>query len=255
MQSIHVGIRLRYRGKEEAVAIRVHANDPKMPEAGHTILARNVAPFVVSPAAIDFGTLVEDGKARSATVRVLSPDGKPLAADVTVSAATVNDHLAVQPDDSASGERSFRVTLQPSVPRGHFSGTITLHVSTDPTPYDVAVTAHVCGPIAFAPQTVYLATTSGPGQECSILVWRTDGQPLGNLIDQQVPLGITLERDANETALRQRLKISASGSWDSSVPSQVRLRYEKVFEEIVIEVRPREAPHAASGAPAGSPPG
>jgi hypothetical protein len=252
VQSIHVGVRLRYRGKEEVVAIHVRTNDPESPLATHNMLARNVAPFVVSPVVVDFGTLVDDGRPRTACLRVLGPEGKPLPGDVTVSAASANpDLIAVQPDDSQPGERAFRVTLQKGLPRGHFTGTVTLRVSNDLVPYDVPVVAQVRGLVSFAPQTVYLPLSAGPGQECSILAWRTDGQPLGKLIDRQVPRGITVEKDGDEAASRRRLKIAGTGSWNPAVPCQVRLRFENVPEDVVIEVRPRDAPQAASGTPTG----
>lgn len=250
-QLIRAGIRLRYRGRREVAAIHVHTNDPDFPTAVHTVFARNVVPFVVSPAAVDFGTVADDGKPRTASLRVLGPEGQPLPAHVTVSAASDSPHLLVHPDETQPGERSFRVTLQKGVPRGHFAGSVTLRVSNDEAPYEVPVTAQLRGLVSFAPQTVYLPRTAGPGQEFSILAWRTDGRPLGKLIGRQVPEGITVEKNSDEAAVRQRLKIAVKGSWDPAGPCWVRLRFEGAPEDVVIEVRPRDAPQAASGPPAG----
>jgi hypothetical protein len=240
-QSIHVGVRVRYRGKREVVSIHVRCNDPDSAGAVHKVMASNVAAFVVSPAAIDFGQIVSDGKSRSVFLSVLSPDGKPLPVDLAVSAASTDPVITVQSDEAPSGQRCFRVTLSKDAPRGHFSGTLTLAVSHDPASYDVPITANVCGAISFAPQTLYVPVSGNSGQACSVLVWRTDGQILGKLIDKQLPKGIKLDNDGSMAGSRQRFTITATQDWSPAEHCQLRLRFENILEEVVVALLPRDA--------------
>jgi hypothetical protein len=41
--------------------------------------------------------------------------------------------------------------------------------------------------------------------------------------------------------VRQLFRIAANASWDPAVAGQIRLRFENMSEEIVVEVRPRES--------------
>jgi hypothetical protein len=250
---VHVGIRLRYRGKVEVVTVEVHTNDPKNPVGIHRVVAENVLPFVVSPASIDFGQVVDDGTPRTATFQVLDRTRLRLPKEVTVSATTGNlDYISVHPARTDPTGRTFEVILNGRAPRGHFASTVILHVSTDPDPFPVPVIGQVRGLVCFAPSTVYLPDrTKSQAATAAILVWRSDGQPLGRISKQILPKGISVEREGDVNAQRQKYKLTADDSWDTSQPGEVRLLFETVAEEIVIDVRPRESPGEAKKPPQG----
>lgn len=243
IQKVHVGIRLRYRGKQEVAAILIQSNDPEKPLATHTFIAKNVMPFAVSPEAIDFGRVMDDGNARTASLCVLGPGSKPLAPHFEVSATCDNPYITVLPDKSQPGQRSFRLILQRGAPRGPVTGLVKLCVSHDPTPFEVPVRGDVEGLLRVAPETVYLPGPGVTGRECTVVAWRADGKPLGKLVESRVPKGSFVERCSDEAATRVKLKIVIAETRELTDLTQMGLRFENAPGELVIQLRSWESGH------------
>jgi hypothetical protein len=155
---------------------------------------------------------------------------------LSVVAETSCPHLSCERADS--GEGGFTVTLNSSAPRGYFSGEITIKLPDSDLEETVPVVARVQGATMVSPARVLLhldPETKKP-RDAFVLVWRTNGDPLGRLTSNETPVGVAIEEMNDNVPKRRRFRVKAIESHSPVLDSIIKLRFEGVAEDVVVKV-------------------
>jgi hypothetical protein len=231
---VHVGIRLR-KGRNERVHVSIQTKDPKKPFAEHTFVAACPAPILIAPSAIDLGDVAQ-GTSRTSTFQIFDPQGKPFPSRLSVVAETSSPHLSCERADS--GEGAFMVTLNSNAPRGYFKGEIVIRLPDSELQETVTVVARVQGATMVSPARILLhldSETKKP-RDAFVLVWRTNGDPLGGLISKETPVGVAIEEINDNVPKRRCFRVKAIESHSRVFDSIIKLRFEGVSEDVVVRV-------------------
>jgi hypothetical protein len=238
---IKVGVRLRNEGKDERVAIRLDTNDPNVKTSDFWVLASCPAEILAEPALLDFGVLSREASCQREILLSLPRSKRPpLVSNLTISASTqrLTTHIAVH----SSTALRILVRLGPATSDGFFRDVIRLKYADIDREIQLPVTALVRGPVQTAPTILRIpyARKFPVEQEVKLLVWRTDGRPLGETSSLLVPPGLVVSEEKFGTSAQRHL-FHVSRSQQESVPSfegkEIRIRFKNFQEEIRVPIK------------------
>ena len=229
--SIQVGVRLRDPGSRERIRIAIQSNDAKTPEAECSVTAMCPAPFDVTPMFVDFGTVAK-GQTPTAVVRVRGPSGNPIDPSAGLRFAVSNEQVVVEEMEYDGEARQFNVRLRSNVPTGHLQTVMTFRLAGVESPIQIPVAATVVGLVQTAPQSLVISA----GHEGKVIVWRTDGLPLGKLERIESPVGFAAEEITDPSAVRRVIRVRSIGPAHPQGELSLRLKFATIPDEVVIAV-------------------
>lgn len=214
-ETLHVGIKLAdHANSEKNTTVDIHSNDPELPAVQCAVLARCPAPFKVSPAFIDFGSLTaEELATASHEVRLDSVGGQPPFDPEKLLMSHLNDAFVVQRVAPAHHSLVLRVALKEGLPPGDVSDSLDLRLADSDQTMRVSLHATLVEAISVVPPSVWLRReTNGGFRPEQLLVACRHGRALGKVSLQEGPPGLRVEDVGASSAGWRRLRLSVSGS-------------------------------------------
>jgi hypothetical protein len=208
---IKVGVRLRGEGQDEHV--RIHIETGTSNTADFWAHAHCPAVLVVTPQAVDFGTVLLS-KSKNARIHVSRADGKLFRSASDLKVASPDSQLTLAQELTQSGGIDVTVALRGSTSVGWFRKNVSITFPERQRTIEIPVSGEVCGALKFAPHSVRipLQATAKNHRSETIMVWRTDGGALGKLARFSASSGIILKELPASDSKRRLFSIGVDGS-------------------------------------------
>ncbi len=238
--TIALGVHCKYEGVEKGIQITIISNDPLQPTAHYQVFASCPAPLAVSPESIHFGAL-KRGDSANAVLEVRPSRGAALASLTSVTASSNSPYVVVQRTSASPDALTFAVRLTGEIPSDYFVGAILLRFPEGNRGVDVPVTARLQRSVVAAPSSLFLRRgASGTAGEATVIVSRSDGQPLGPLVEVLGPRSLRVEETDPRSGPRRRFTVREALPLTS--PATLGLKFQGVPESVELRVYPAARP-------------
>lgn len=189
--TINVAIRLDdHYGGGKAVLVRVATNDPAASNREVSLRADCPAPFEVAPDSISLGRVSEGEHAE--TIIMIRGRGDAALPSADADWSVVGEAFNARVAEFVNGELRLAVALKEDVARGTYAGELRLR-APDGEELTVPIGAEVTGEVTVVPAV--LRVSAGERAIPAVLIFRTDGAPLGELVASELPEGWSISED------------------------------------------------------------
>ncbi|MCS7017128.1 MAG: DUF1573 domain-containing protein [Gemmatales bacterium] len=184
---------LREERKEVRFQIRIQSNDPSLPIAAYEVYARVLPILEATPEEIWFGQLTAGGQRKEILIRW--PDGRQINApqDIEVSAVRgLVRVVEVRTVEQPMSALAISVEPEPDLEPGEFVDRLLIRPRGSSRELVVPVSGYIASRISVSPSELYLGvvTLGGTPMKRSVLVRRTDGDPLPAPTQVLTPNGV-----------------------------------------------------------------
>lgn len=214
----------------------VASNDPVAPSISCELIARVEESIIVRPNCVQFGR-IRQGTRRTVALSVTNANHQPF--DVGDIAAKF-DSAFVQVDyrTDENHERKLVVSLSENAPLGRVAGTIELRRKGSEGVVYVPVDAIVASSVTVAPAIIHRSSRAGDAREATILVWRPDGEPLGELASCSPESLVRASVFESTDSTRRRVRLAWEPDGDLAGAVEVNLRFTGCPEPAVVKICP-----------------
>jgi hypothetical protein len=194
---LHVGARLRANATSQSFGIRIISDDPQSPTI-YEVGAEVEEIVRIEPSEVNFGA-ISTGREALREIRVYRGDGKnwlPTEKLVVESIHGLSSAEVVEPAREAgpSTVKNVIVKVRPDLPSGSFADQLRFSPSYSDRTAETTVRGIIMPPILASPSVLcFVKEKSKTGfRERRFILRRSDGKPIGRVVNAEVPKGIRL---------------------------------------------------------------
>ena len=200
---ILIAVQLASAGTERHVTLQVQTNDPAAKRVTYQVSASCPSIVDVEPRNIDFGRL-RPGERKSQRLRIRGGNPANLKpGEITWSCNSSLFEIHQVNSEHADHVLELQVTWLGQGPEEVTRAELEVQHADGSAFVDLQ--AAVVGELVFAPRIiVWNAQLSDRKREATLLVWRSDGQPLGKLSECRAPDGVTVTEESHSPTLMRR---------------------------------------------------
>jgi len=234
---VRVGVALGAEGTRRDVLIKMTSNDPRPAETTFRVVAECPAPVIASPPRVHFG-VISVADAPSKVVRVTNATGESIVGSVEWECASPDFTITTKAENA--DDPGFVVAVQPALARGRHEAVLRLRYPAQNRSVDVPISVEIAGKIRVAPETITVQADRATGEpvDATVLVWRSDGEPLGKLVATEAPPELIIEERTTTGKSGRRLTVRPRSLREFSYPVHVRLRFESEEESVSFTINP-----------------
>lgn len=205
------------------------------------VKAKCSAPIRVSPRSVNFGEILNGRTGTLESVlEIRGSDGEPWGDLHRISVTSGSPRISAQLSADDAGHVQLAVSLDPEGLEGDLYGAVQLQVLDSGVTVSVPIHARRVPSVRVAPSTIILprSPSNVALRERQILVWASDGQPLGTLASVEGPDGVEVIESTSDEATkgRKRFVVRADNTAGLTANAELKLVFSARNEPVAIRL-------------------